>query len=215
MGKIVAFVTQKGGVGKTCAAVNYACWIAKHRGKTVRVIDADTQQSALTWLHQISPDFPVDSITNADDLIERSPELAEGVTRLVIDGPGQIAEISRGILLVCDLAVVPCQPSGLDLHSCDSAFRLIRQAQQIRSGQPEAVVFLSRAFPNTRLTKETAQVLSEISGVTFLKPAINQRQVVSDCFGQGASIWGISGRSAKTSATEYEKLFRSIEKALL
>jgi chromosome partitioning protein len=40
---------------------------------------------------------------------------------------------------------VPCQPTGVDLHSASETVRLIAQAQSIRSGVPKAVVFLSRA----------------------------------------------------------------------
>src|SRR6476469_2580088 len=40
-----------------------------------------------------------------------------------------------------DLAVVPVQPSGIDVQSAADAVRLIKQAMEVRLGPPQAVMF--------------------------------------------------------------------------
>jgi chromosome partitioning protein len=214
MSQIIAFVTQKGGTGKSSTAVHFAVWQSL-QGRSIQVIDADAQQSTLTWLKSIDPSFPVISITNADDLIEQVPDLASQHDWLIIDGPGQVAEINRGILLVCDLAIVPCQPTALDVHSSEAVFRLVRQAQQVRKGLPNAVCFLSRAFTNTRLKTECENLLGQVPGVKYLPHPIHHRQILSDCFGQKASVWSVSDRELKKAAKvpiqEYQRLFTAIE----
>ena len=39
---------------------------------------------------------------------------------------------------------------------------------------------------------------------------IHQKQAIADTFGQGTTIWGLSGRPAAESQREYEKLFKEI-----
>ncbi|MDD4412910.1 MAG: AAA family ATPase, partial [Patescibacteria group bacterium] len=49
MGKIIAVVNQKGGVGKTTTAVNVAAYIA-HFDKRVLLVDIDPQANATSGL---------------------------------------------------------------------------------------------------------------------------------------------------------------------
>lgn len=49
MGKIIAVLNQKGGVGKTTSTVNVAAYLAK-QGKTVLIVDLDPQGNATSGL---------------------------------------------------------------------------------------------------------------------------------------------------------------------
>ena len=98
------------------------------------------------------------------------------------------------------------------MQSAGDAVRLIKQAQSVRGGAPKAAVFISRAVKGTRLKDEAITLLSKTKEVTVLKTVIHQKQVIADTFGQAATIWDLSGRSAADSAQEYERLFKEIIK---
>jgi chromosome partitioning protein len=202
---VIALINQKGGCAKSTTCVHLAAWLTK-RGHKVAVVDADAQQSSSTWLTSLDTKFTTHVIQSTDDLLDRIPNLAAECDYLIVDGAAGLSESSRAILMRADLAIIPCQPTGVDLHSASEAVRLITQAQSIRSGVPKAMVFLSRAVKGTKLLAEARTLLAQ-SGLQILKTAIHQRQVVADTFGQGATVWDLSGRPAAESAREFEKLF--------
>lgn len=209
----IGIVNQKGGCAKSTTSVHLAYWL-QTRGHSVVVIDADAQRSSSIWLEGLGEvDIPIQVIQSADDLLEQIPEIAAAYDYCVIDGPAGLSESTRAILFRADLAVVPCQPTGVDLRSAADAIKLVRQAQSVRNGPPDALVFLSRAVKGTRLKEEAISLLDK-SGVPILNTVIHQRQVIADTFGQRATVFTLSGKSATDSAQEFESLFTEIVETL-
>lgn len=154
--------------------------------------------------------IPYKVVQTPDDLLEQIPELAKQYDLLIIDGPASLAEATRAILFRADLAIVPVQPTGVDLRSASDAVRVIRQAQSVRGGPPTAAVFLSRAVKGTKLKDEALTLLSKTPEVLLLKTVIHQKQGIADTSGQSATVWNFPGARAKESAQEYERLFKEI-----
>ena len=59
-----------------------------------------------------------------------------------------------GLLLRADMAIVPCKASMLEVRALAKATEVLRQAQDIRSGMPSAVIVLSMIGKNYRLTQD-------------------------------------------------------------
>jgi len=175
------------------------------------MVDADAQRSSSIWLKsmELDPPIPFEVLQTPDELLDKIPELAAKCDYLVVDGAAGLAESTRAVLFRADLAVVPCQPTGVDLRSASDAVRLIQQAQSVRSGVPKAAVFLSRAVKGTKLLDEAIALLHK-SDMAVLKTVIYQRQVVADTFGQGATVWDMPGKPATESASEFDRLFQEI-----
>ncbi|MBD1804027.1 AAA family ATPase [Microcoleus sp. FACHB-SPT15] len=207
---IIALINQKGGCGKSTTAVHFSYWLATKKKTKVLLVDADAQQSSSGWLEGMESPIPYKVVQTPDDLLEQIPELAKQCSQLVVDGPASLAEATRAILFRADLAIIPVQPTGVDLRSASEAVRLIKQAQSVRGGPPAAAVFLSRAVKGTKLKDEAIALLSQTPEVTMLKTVIHQKQAIADTSGQSATVWDLPSRPAKESGQEYERLFKEI-----
>ncbi len=215
MGQVISLVNQKGGVSKSTTSVHLAYWLISKKKQKVLLIDADTQKSSSLWVEGMEEiEIPFKVIQTPDDLLEQIPELVADYDYLIVDGPASLSEGTRAILFRSDLAVIPVQPSGVDLRSASDAMRLVKQAQSVRGGLPKAVMFLSRAVKGTKLKEEARALLSKNPGATLLDTVIHQKQALADTSGQSATVWDLSGKPAGDSASEYEKLFKEMLKQL-
>jgi chromosome partitioning protein len=160
---IVAFLNQKGGVGKTTLALHLAGELAA-RGNRVTLIDADPQGSALDWSQQRSQEglprlFGVIGLAR-DTLHREAPELAKSVDHIVIDGPPRVAALMRSALLASDVVLIPVQPSPLDGWASAEMLALLKDARVYR---PDLIArfVLNRCGARTVLARETAATLAD------------------------------------------------------
>ncbi len=211
--QVISLVNQKGGVSKSTTSVHLAYWLNRKR-KKVLLVDADSQRSSSQWFEGTDAPIKCEVLQTPDELLEQIPELAADCDYLIVDGPASLSEATRAILFRTDLAVIPVQPTGVDLRSASDAMRLVKQAQSVRGGLPLAALFLSRAVKGTRLKEEAIALLNSNPGAVLLKTAIHQKQAIADTSGQSATVWDLPGKPAAESAKEYERLFKEILKLL-
>jgi chromosome partitioning protein len=190
---IIALTNSKGGVGKSTLAVHLAVW-CQEQGATVALVDADAQGSSSLWLQEAAPAMPVFRLQTPDDILDQVPGLLSDYEHLVLDGPAGLSEVTRAILLVADLALLPCGPSVLDLRAAQDAIRVVRQAQKIRQGPPVAWLVPNKLQVQYRLSREfleAAQAL-EIPAV----PGLRLRQA----FAEPSRTTKIRARSMRSSS---------------
>ena len=204
---IIVVANSKGGVGKSTVAVHLAAWLHE-QGHCVILADCDSQQSSSEWIREAAPQVRAVRLDNPDVILNELPILAQEADFVVADGPGSQTETSRALLLRADLAIVPCKASMLEVRALAKATEVLRQAQDIRAGQPRAVIVLSMVGKNYRLTKDMKEAAAALHLPMAATPLI-LRQIYADAPGQLAVV-GKLGSRAREAAYEVDKLFREI-----
>ncbi|MCA9214609.1 MAG: ParA family protein, partial [Planctomycetales bacterium] len=151
--KIIAVANAKGGVGKSTTSVHLAAWLHE-QGHRVLLADCDAQQSSSQWMEEANPDIDTVQFDKADDILDSLQDHAREFDYVIADGPGSNSEISRALLMVADLAVLPCKASMLEVRALAEATKLLLQARKIRRGEPPATIILNMVRPRYKLAAE-------------------------------------------------------------
>ncbi|MBA4068180.1 MAG: chromosome partitioning protein ParA [Isosphaera sp.] len=204
---IIVVANSKGGVGKSTLSVHLAAWLAR-QGHRVVLADCDTQASSSEWLAEAAPGVRSVRLANPDQILDTLPALAQEADFVVADGPGSNTETSRALLLRGDFALVPCKASMLEVRALAQATAVLRQAQDIRAGRPEAVIVLSMVGKTYRLTQDMKDAAAAL-GLPLAKTALTLRQIYADAPGQGAVVRDMGSRG-REAAGEVETLFREL-----
>jgi chromosome partitioning protein len=204
---IIAVASNKGGVGKSTIAAHLAVWLHR-RGRSVILCDCDRQQSSSVWVQEAQPEIPTVLLTDSNAIVNRLPLLGQDAEFVVADGPGSDSDTSRLLLLRSDRAIVPAKASMLEARALASVTQLVREAQDIRHGLPEALIVLSMVGKNYRLTKDMLDAARALS-VGVASTPLTLRQAYADAPGQGTVVWDM-GTRARDASAEIEQLFEEL-----
>ena len=111
MPAVIAFVSQKGGVGKSTLARALAA-VCAHAGLEVVLADLDPRQQTLVhWqkartAHHVSPRLSVEPFDDAAEAAER----AETCDLLILDTPGGVNDDTLSVARMAHLIVQPTGP---------------------------------------------------------------------------------------------------------
>jgi chromosome partitioning protein len=206
---IIAVANSKGGVGKSTLSVHLAAWL-ESQGLSVMLADCDSQHSSSEWIQLARPNIPAIRLDSPDEILNDIPELAKDAVVVVCDGPGSQTETSRALLLVADLAILPCKASMLEVRALAKVTEFVRQAQKIRHGLPQVVAVLSMVGQKYRLTQDMKDAAAALN-LTLASHAITLRQIYADAPGQGQVVSDM-GNKASQASHEIDLLFTEIFK---
>jgi chromosome partitioning protein len=205
--RIIALVNQKGGPGKTTVAMHLAGELAR-RGARVMVADADPQGTATRWAAAAPEDLPfpaaVAGLAATDDRLHRElQEFLAAFDYIVVDCPPSAdSPISRGALLVADLALVPVIPSPPDLWAGVAIGQVIANVTAINETL-QARLLVNQRKPHTRLAASLTEVLPRY-GITVLDTQIGDREAFRHAAAGGITASDVPRAGA--AAAEIERL---------
>ena len=96
----------------------------------------------------------------------------------------------------------------LEVRALAQATAVLKQARDIRKGQPKAKVVLSMVGKNYRLTQDMKDAAARLRLVADRRGAMTLRQVYADAPGQGTVVWKMGARAQGTPPWKWSSLFR-------
>ena len=204
---MIVLANTKGGVGKSTLAAHLALW-AHDLGIQTALIDTDKQRSSSQWIGEAEPGITVRVATTPEECLKEATELRLGHDLIVGDGPAGLDDVSRTLLILADLAILPLTPSILDLRSVQQATDVLKFAQGINGGKPEGRIVLNKMKTRDSISKELSAAAQTL-GVKVAKTVIRDLQAYRDAAGQATSVSRL-GKKGKGAADEVDALFREL-----
>ena len=202
---IVSLINQKGGVGKTTAAVNLASGLAE-AGNRILVVDADPQGSVVQWQSIADgAEFEVLHLPSPQ-LSKELKTVSRRYDHIVVDSPPAIEDITRAAIEVSNLAIIPIAPSPLDIWSSKETIALVNSLGK-KYRKLNAKILIYRKIPGTRLGKEARDAMGSYD-LDILATEISQRIVFVEAMIAGLSVLKYAPKSI--AADEIRSLCKEI-----
>jgi chromosome partitioning protein len=184
MTAVIAFVSQKGGVGKSTLARALAREAAAGQLR-VKVADLDTQQGTSVDWHRmrldagIEPAVSVESFANAAQALS----IADQYDLLILDGPARTSQATVQIARAANLTV---QPTGASLDDLRPAVREFHALVKAGIDKRHLVFALNRI--GTAAEEEEARGYLQEAGYTVLEGALLERPAYRQAQNAGRAI---------------------------
>jgi chromosome partitioning protein len=191
MTTIIAFVSQKGGVGKSTLSRALARE-ASQNGLTTKIADLDTQQgTSVDWgrirLNEgLRPAVAVEAFSTAAQAIK----IAKQYDLLIIDGPARASTGTLEIAKVANLVVQPSGPSNDDLRPAVREFHAL-----VKAGIPSNKLVFALNRVGTESEEDAARAYIKDAGYTVLKGALLERPAYRQAQNAGHSVTETSYRN--------------------
>ena len=204
--KILTFLAQKGGSGKTTLAVHLAV-AAEQAGEKVCLIDIDPQASAGAWYQRREEETPIVVTVLAAELprvLEAAKE--EGITFAILDTAPHSKPQAATATAVSDLVLIPCRPTAFDLAAAASSAELVRA-----SGKPAAFI-LNACPPRAPEVAEAFEFLS-VYELPRAPVTIGERRAFARAVATGRAVteFEADGKAAQ----EIQGLFNWIKETMV
>jgi chromosome partitioning protein len=189
----IAFVSPKGGAGKTTSAFLLSTALAKLYDVTV--IDADPNHPIENWATggNAPPRLSIVSDANEETIIERIEDAASKTPFVVVDLEGTASKIVIYAISQADFVIIPAQGSQLDANEASRAIRVVLQSAKMTGKAKPYAVLLTRTSPLIR-TRTQAHIQNGLvgAGIPVLETELNERDAFKAVFSFQQTLDGLS-----------------------
>jgi chromosome partitioning protein len=192
---IIGMLNQKGGVGKTTLSISIAHALARTcKSEDVLLVDADPQQSSLSWSEVREGALPFTVIGMAKKSLHRDlPAIAKNYKHVVIDGPPRVTDLARSCIMASDVVIIPCTPSPYDIWASEETVQLTKEAS-IYKENLKCYFVINRKILNTAISRDVVDVLNDM-GMSVLGSHICQRVIFAEAAATGKTVFDLDSES--------------------
>ena len=210
----IAFVSPKGGAGKTTSAFLLATALTKFQ--EVTIIDADPNHPIENWGRGGNTPAGLTIVSNVDEdtIIEKIEDAASRTPYVIVDLEGTASTTVVYAISQADFVVIPTQGSQLDANEASRAIRVVRQSQKIskRKVATPFAVLLTRTSPSVR-TRTQAHIQKSLidAGIPVFETELNERDAFRAVFSFQQTLDQLNAsevanlEKAKTNVSEFVK----------
>lgn len=194
--RTIAFLTQKGGAGKTTLAASLAV-AAAGTDERVIVLDLDPQASLVRWgkrrqAANVSSKVMIEQLEG-----ERLPRLRAvleglndaGFTLAILDTGGADSVAARLVTEAADLCLLPARPTRLDVEATAATFRACYLAKR-------KAAFVLNQCPPTYRSSRASDAAKDLTRLGVLaEPMLSARMDFQDAIAVGLGITEYAGGS--------------------
>ena len=206
----IAFVTQKGGTGKTPLTASLAV-AAAAAGEKVIALDLDTQASLVRWSERRKTTNAPNNVVVEPletERLSQLPAILEGLASVgfnlaIFDTADTGAGAVRRVVDSVDLCLLPVRPTRLDVDAAAATFRTVFLA-----GRKAA--FVLNQCPSTRHSQRASEAANELTRIGALaEPRLTARLDFPDAIaaGLGVTEYARGGKAAQ----QIEALWRWVD----
>lgn len=207
----IAFANQKGGVGKTTMATNFAC-IAAGKGLNTLLIDTDIQESSMNFRATRPdgvPEFGATSI-KTDTVHKDIDRFTADI--ILIDSGGRDSKTFRSSLLAANVIIVPLPPGQYDLWSSEKTFEIIEEIKLIRENIKVGVV-INLAISGTNIADDVLSIMNDFVsryGLHLFKTTLYSRVAYKESVSEGKAVTEIKSPKYEKASEEMLSFYNEV-----
>ena len=209
---IIGVVQVKGGAGRSTIATNLAAALSEKSSTTL--IDCDMPQgTAASWAAIRKEEGRLGNLepvtaSGCKALVSR----VQGAKTdyVVIDAPPRIEEVTRAILMLSNLVLVPLGASAAEVWATSDLLTTLDEARQ-KTNDLDARIVWTRFRAYTRSAQEISQAVKKELPIPVLKTKLGFRVAYAETLARGLSVAEWSDKTAKD---ELKALIREIRRLL-